>query len=368
MKILWITNMPTIYRVHFFNELGKKCNLDVVFERFSATGIENKWEDSLAKTFTPYFLNSKPVGREGSITTSIFKYINKSYDLIVVSSYSSPTEMLAILKLNYIKVPYVLAVDGGIIKNENIIKKNIKKYFIGSALTWLSTSQQTDKYLEYYGAKKEDIYRYPFTSLYKEDILDNLIEENEKIEIRNKLCIPEEKMILAVGQFIYRKGFDILLKACKNIDSNVGVYIIGGKVTDEYKQIIEQYNLKNIHFIQNISKEKLKLYYKSADLFVLPTREDIWGLVINEAMAHGLPVITTDKCVSGLELIENNINGFIVPKEDSEILADKINSVLRDNDLKLYMSKNSLKKIKEYTIENMALRHIDIFNSIHERG
>lgn len=57
----------------------------------------------------------------------------------------------------------------------------------------------------------------------------------------------------------------------------------------------------------------------AADIFVHPTREDIWGLVVNEAMAKGLPVITTDRCVAGLELIKNESVGRIVPVENIDL-------------------------------------------------
>ena len=75
-------------------------------------------------------------------------------------------------------------------------------------------------------------------------------------------------------------------------------------------------NLNNVHFIDFKNKDTLKEYYHVADVFVLPTREDIWGLVINEALAYGLPVITTDKCMAGLEMIENGKNGYIIPVND----------------------------------------------------
>ena len=99
-------------------------------------------------------------------------------------------------------------------------------------------------------------------------------------------------MILAVGQFIHRKGFDVLLQAARTMDKNIGIYIVGGKPTEEYLQIQKENNLTQIHFEGFKTKEELAMYFKAADIFVHPTREDIWGLVINESMAYGLPVVT----------------------------------------------------------------------------
>ena len=99
----------------------------------------------------------------------------------------------------------------------------------------------------------------------------------------------------------------------------------------------------------------------------MPTREDIWGLVINEAMAQGLPVITTNKCIAGLELIKNNKTGFLVEVENKEKLYDLTNRLLiMDFDEYNKFRLNLLKIIKKNTIETMAYRHFEIFNTLKE--
>ena len=113
-----------------------------------------------------------------------------------------------------------------------------------------------------------------------------------------------------------------------------------------------------------MSKSELKEYYLASDIFVLPTRSDVWGLVINEAMACGLPVITTDRCVAGMDLIKDGENGYVVHVDDVNAFAKKCNLILNDNELKTVMSSNNLEKIRYYTVENMAKIHFDVFNDI----
>jgi glycosyltransferase involved in cell wall biosynthesis len=143
------------------------------------------------------------------------------------------------------------------------------------------------------------------------------------------------------------------------MSEDTGIYIVGGEATEEYLKLRVELGLKNVHFLGFQKKERLAQYYMAADLFVLPTREDIWGLVINEAMAYGLPVITTQRCVAGLELIEDGVNGYVVPVEDADELAQKMGAVLH-SDLEA-MGKASLDKIRPYTLENMAKTHAEIF-------
>lgn len=162
------------------------------------------------------------------------------------------------------------------------------------------------------------------------------------------------KMVVSVGQFIHRKGFDVLLKAWAKCPAENDLYIIGAEPTEGYLTLKRELALKNAHFVGFKGKEELKEYYRAADLFVLPTREDIWGLVVNEAMANGLPVITTDRCVAGLELVKNGVNGYIVPVDDIEALAQKMCAVLGDDELRSTMAENSLNAIRDWTVEKMA--------------
>ena len=89
----------------------------------------------------------------------------------------------------------------------------------------------------------------------------------------------------------------------KELDDKYNLVIVGGGQDEaQYRGYIKERGLKNVYLVGFKPKAEVFEYYKAADLFVLPTREDIWGLVINEAMAVGLPVVSTDMCVAATEL------------------------------------------------------------------
>ena len=356
MRVLFLTNIPVPYRIDFYNQLGKKCDLTVVFEAKRVEGINFDWNDDKIENFKAIFLSDGNIN-EGIVNKDIFKYIDKKkYDVIVATNYSYRTEMAGIIYMKLKRIPYLMETDGGIIKyGESTLKRLYKKFLVSGAKYYFSPSKMSDEYLAYYGAKRDRIRRYSFSSMKNSDVLDRVISYDEKLLIRSDLKIPYKKVLLAVGQFIHRKGFDILLKACRNIDDNIGVYIVGGQPTKEYINMKEEYGLNNVHFVGFKNKIELAQYFKMADVFVLPTREDIWGLVINEAMAYGLPIITTDNCVAGLELVDDT-NGAIVPVEDAKALSDVINNKNFDG-----CGMVSLEKIKNHTIECMVEEHLKIF-------
>ena len=367
MKVLFITNIPSPYRVDFFNELGKMCDLTVLYERRTAADRESTWLSCNHGFFKEVYLKGKKAGADNALCLEVIKWLKKGmFDIYVVGGYSTPTGMLAIETLSHKKIPFVLNADGGFIRSENRLKYSIKKHFVKKATYYLSSGKGTTKYLQYYGARADYIYEYPFTSLHEEDILDRVPTGSEKSAYKKRLQINEKIMILSVGQFIPRKGFDVLMGAFGNVPAEygVGVYIVGGEPTEEYRELREKLKLNNVHFVSFKSKEELKKYYLASDLFVLPTREDIWGLVINEAMACGLPVITTDRCVAGLELIKDYENGFIIPVENVDVFAQRLIELMSNQNLAYRMAEANLRTIRQYTIENMAREHIEIFKDI----
>ena len=106
-------------------------------------------------------------------------------------------------------ITYCYEGDGGFAGSAKGLKAYLKRFIIKHADFCLSTSKAFDDYCVAYGAKKEHIYRYPFSSVFEDSVLNNPVERNKKTRLRKELGITEEKVLLSVGQFIYRKGFDL---------------------------------------------------------------------------------------------------------------------------------------------------------------
>lgn len=358
-KVLFLTNYASPYRVQFFDELGLKTELTVLFSdrRENQKHRSNSWFEDGSGNFKWVQLEKQRINIQGrALCADVVDWLKKPWDEIVLCGYSSPTVMLAMLYLRRKKIPFWLEVDGGLIREDSRLQYRLKKMLVGAASGWLSTGKATTDYLVHYGARRESVREYPFSSLWEADILKEPVSRERKLEFRRELGMEEDKVILSIGQFIHRKGFDVLMKAAAQLAPDTGIYIVGGEPTEDYLNLCRELGLKNIHFEGFKKKETLVKYYQAADLFVLPTREDIWGLVINEAMAYGLPVVTTDRCVAGLELVEDGVNGYLVPVDDPDALRGRLTEVLASDGEK--MGSASLEKIRDYTIENMAKAHL----------
>lgn len=365
LKVLFITNLPSPYRVDFFNELGKSVNLTVCYERRSSSERNKEWVNKNKRNYQEIFISAKKVGVDKSIGLGLVRELKRDeYDYLIVTGFSSPSVIILILYCQLHKIPYIMEDDGGLYNINGEKHRWIKYQLLKKVKAYFTTTDENIKALIRLGVNEEIIYKYPFSSVKNIDIEEGIIKRANQDEIKSNLQVDEEKVILAIGQFIQRKGFDILLKAFKNMPSNYGLYFVGGEPTSKYLELVSRLHLNNVHFVGFKSKEDLKNYYSIADVFVLPTREDIWGLVVNEALAAGLPVITTDKCGAGLELIKNGENGYLVKVEDSEEISSRIVEILKNEVDKNIMSENAINVARKYTIEEMAEWHMKMLEKL----
>lgn len=200
----------------------------------------------------------------------------------------------------------------------------------------------------------------------------------KKTMILEKMKIDKrKKVILCIGRLEESKGIDYLLEGFSKLNrKDDTVLIIAGTGSSEsyLKQKADNLEIReNIRFPGYIPRENTIQYYSISRVLVLPsitlpTGKEPWGLVINEAFNQGLPVIaTTAVGAAAGGLIEDGINGFIVPEKDSEALAYSLNKVLSDEQLRLYLSRNARKKIREWDNISMVNGFLDAVNYVFSK-
>ncbi len=164
------------------------------------------------------------------------------------------------------------------------------------------------------------------------------------------------------------KTLDVLLKAMPLILElhAVELNIIGtGPRLDEYAALARSLRLEpSVHFLGHVEHSHLPTYYSNADLFVLPSIRESFGLVLVEAMACGLPVVATR--VGGLpEVVEEGVTGLLVPPNDPKALAGAINSLLDDPQRMRSMgAKGRQRVVEHFTWDKVAERMVGYFREI----
>lgn len=144
-----------------------------------------------------------------------------------------------------------------------------------------------------------------------------------------------------VGSLTLRKGFHYLLRALDELNIPDLELLIYGSSSDRVCNKIVKYYKRRIKIEQRMGDSADG--YRRSSVFLFPTLEDGWGLVVSEAMACGLPVVTTENC-GAKDIIEEGVNGFIMPAKSVEAIKDKIMVLYNDRKLLYKMSEEALKK------------------------
>lgn len=350
MKTLFVFNHPAPYKVHVFNELAKLTDIQVIFERRSAKDRPESFYAENEYNFPAIFLKHGGFSNENTFTGALKKYIKEhhsEFDLIVMNGYSTIAEMRAIKWMIKHNVPYVLQINGGVVKQEKSWKKKMKTYFISHAQKWFSPCLEADKYLLYYGAKQENIFHYPYGNYFDREIIDKLPGEEEKLSLRKKYNLPDGKLFVNASQFIERKNNIQLMSIFKGREESL-LLIGAGKEKDKYERFIKDNNLTNVILMNFQKKKELFEILKCCDCFITLSQEDIFGHTTLEAMANGLPVISSDRVVSSRDIIQNGENGYLVDIEDNDGIITAIDSASK------LSSKKAIETARRNTIEQSA--------------
>ena len=352
MKTLFVFNHPAPYKVHVFNELSKLADIQVIFERRAAKNRPESFYKQNLYNFPVIFLKRGAFSDENTYTGELRKYIklhHQEYDTIVMNGYSTFAEMKAIRYMIKHHIPYVLQINGGVIKKENKLKKKIKTYYISHAAKYFSPCTEADKYLIYYGAKKENIFHYPYGNYFSKEIIDKPLTRNEKDAIRRKHSLPLNRLFVNASQFIERKNNLQLISLFKDREDSL-LLIGAGNEKETYEKYIKDNNINNVILMNYLDKEPLFEILSSCDCFITLSREDIFGHTTLEAMVNGVPVISSNKVVSSLDIIKNGENGYLVDINDEKQIIKAI------EDVDQLDGNKAIESAKNNTIEMTAKR------------
>lgn len=319
MKALIFFNHPAPYKVKLFNALAKEIELFVVFERKSASDRPKEFYTENTYDFEHQFIEKGAFSKENSFSFIPKRYIKANrnkFDLIIMNGYSTISEQLAINYMIRKHIPYILFVNGGVIREkENFIKKKLKMRYIKNAAGFLSPNEQTNKYLEFYGAKNK-IFNYPYSTYYEKDIKSPNLSEEERTLLRNNFNLPEGKLLISASNFIPRKNNFEMFDAVKGEDCSLVLYG-NGPLKEKYDEYLKENNITNVIIRNFVKSNELMNIMSCCDAFITLSNEDIYGHTTMEALASGIPVISSEKVVSSVAVIENRKNGFLVKNKEN---------------------------------------------------
>jgi glycosyltransferase involved in cell wall biosynthesis len=372
-RVCLIINIISPYRISLFNHLSRMMELKVIF---LAESEENRnWKvcwDEIEFDYTvlkggnlfikrfeiPLYLNF-----------GLFKELRRyNPDSVVICGYHYPATWLSILYARHYKKKIILwagsHLQSGFLKNR--LTDLYKKMIIPCFDSYVTYGTAAKEQIVYYGADERKISigcnTVDVNSLIsKSKGLDRSVTE----KLRNSFS---NQNILYVGSFIPRKGVMQLIKVfelLRNEVEDVGLILVGdGPDKESYRAYIRENNIQDVYFPGFVQKEEIVKYFLLSDCLVLPSYKEVWGLVVNEAMACGVPTVVSKYCGSSYDLIKDGENGYVIDPEDIVFFKRRLKDIISDSQLRSLFRERSLELISTRGLEQYAGNILEAVNAV----
>jgi len=333
-----------------------------------------------SETFKIYRLDSFLRFREYRISFSLLPFlINHKNEIDIIHSHAlrSYQEDIASIFSLMKKKPMIISPHGGISINwdySDKIPKMISDKTFGYLkkkllnIHYIAVTKMEIPLIKKYGSVDEDHIHY-----IPHGVNLDTFKPLDSGNLKRELGLENSDVLLYVGRIAKGKGVDKLVKILNLIqkkNKNVKLVIIGGDAgyLNVVEALINKYNLsKNVIFLGYISKKDLSKYYSLADLVIYPSRQEIFGLVLCEAMACGKAVIGSD-IFGPSEIIINGETGYTSNFQNLDDLSNRIMELLKDKDKLDYMGKKGLERVrKHYSWKMTAEKHLLLYKKLINR-
>lgn len=345
------------FEVWYCSDSGLKAHLDEGF------GVKYEWDIPLLEGYHSRFFKNfslKPsVTRFSGLFNPglIIQLLKTRPKILIIHGWGYPTHLLAILTASIIGTKIWLRAETPLNQEEmktgflQNLKRSLLKFAVfNRASKFLFIGSRNKAFFKQFGAKEEQLI---FTPYAVDNSRFHQGTNDEKTSWKSGLNISEATpVILFCGKLISKKRPDLLLEASLKIKAipHVIVFAGDGELRNELELFAKSNNLP-VRFLGFKNQTELPAIYACSDMFVLPsTVGETWGLVVNEAMASGLPVIVSDTTGCSVDLVAEGKNGYTFPDGNAEKLAEKLTLLLKDHSVRASFSQESLKRIEAYSI------------------
>lgn len=354
--VVILTNIPTPYRIPLFNLVAAQLEshqerLHVLFAM--PTYRRRQWENVLTEARFDHSVMKLPALSLGyehvvALPYGLPKKLNGLRAKCLVVAGFNLMAMLAARHAQRHHIPYL--VWSGETNREaaqrrgQLLRARLRQPLTQHAAGFIAYGSQALDYLRALGADQSKIkiaINCVDTDFFQQRVADWRRQVQNREQNRTRL--------LFVGHLQRRKGLEFFLQAlAKSRTQNVSLDIVGdGPERESCQQLAAKLNLSNVTFHGFKQKEDLPKYYAAADIFVFPSLQELFGLVMVEAAAARLPIIASEFAGGATDVVEHGKNGYLVNPTNVEALAKYITELAENPAKRRHMGEQSLAKIKE---------------------
>jgi 1,2-diacylglycerol 3-alpha-glucosyltransferase len=366
-RLALITEIISPYRIPLFNVLAKHEGVDLHVMFLAETDPDlRKWKvykDEIKFSYQVLPSWRKRVGRyNGLLNRGVGSALSAfAPDVVVCGGYNYVASWQALLWSRMKQIPFLLWSESNVqdVRRAHPIVEFIKDEFLSRCSGFVVPGRSAGEYLRAHKIREELIFVAP-NAVDNEFFATSASEARQNgVMRRTELGLPE-RYFLFVGRLVREKGVFELLSAYARLDQSireqVGLVLAGeGAERAQLEALATAISPGIVKFAGFAQREQLSSYYALAEVLILPTYSDPWGLVVNEAMACGLPVIVSKVAGCAADLVREIWNGLLtLPRDESSLLA-AMTKIASQPELRNIMRGNSSRHISHYSPEAWSL-------------
>lgn len=307
-KVALVTNIPAPYRVAVFRLLARVPGLDFKVFFFAGSEPDRNWGHT-QQAYEHVFLRER-VFKVGSrfvhVNPDVWSQLKAFEPDVVITTGFNPTHLLAFLYARWHRCRHVAMTDGTL-ESEDILSpahRWLRRRVYARSEAFVGASQASLRLFQHYGARPEALFQ------------SHLCADNARFDAEPDH--PKVHDLLFCGRFVAVKNpmfaMDVAQACAHRLGRRVSLAFLGaGELEPEMRARAGQLDGVDVSFLGFAQPDQLPGHYKRARVFLFPTSWDPWGVVANEACVSGVPILTTAHAGSVGEIIQDGVNGAILP-------------------------------------------------------
>lgn len=335
--------------VLFYRRALNDMHFDAGFDRAI------KWDSDLLSGYSSMDISANT---SLDICRSSFRAIrNGRFDVVWVHGYAHSAALGAWLAAHRLGIPLLIREEQTLYRHRSLCRRFLKSillrpYFATSF--GLSIGRANHDFFRHYGMPESQIYpaRYCVDNSFFTEQASNLA--GQRGQLRQQFGITDDSpVILYVGKLSPDKDISTLLHAFSLVSTACPAWLL--MVGDgPLRGLVASSSHDRLIATGFLNQSELPLAYAASDLLVLPSVSETWGLVVNEGMNFGLPAVISDRVGCGPDLVRDGWNGFVFRTGASDVLANRLATLIQSASLRHTMGERCRSRIAAYSLETCA--------------
>jgi len=330
---------------------------------------EVRWDIDLLSGYRSVFLGPAarervPAGFLSLIVPELWRELRSGrYDVLWLHGYGYLASWVAFAAAKSVGMPVMLRGETHLGLSRpgwrRLLRDSVLRVFFRHIDAFLAIGSRNREYYLASGVPSEQIHMVPYSVDNDRFIEAAAAAKDDRAATRARLGIPVDlPVVLYASKLVERKHPHTLLRAASNLQLaglDFALCMVGsGPMEAQLRSLSQELKLRNVSFVGFVNQNALPAVYSASDVFVLASASEPWGLVVNEVMCAGLPIIVSDEAGCAADLVEHHVNGWHVPSGDVTALAQALRLVLVDDAVRAEFGKASLKRIRQWSYAECA--------------